>query len=81
MRISFTKEEFQNVINDGKVVAREKHHRHNIENVTIVFPMNGSFYETQYSVTYDDGIDWEKSYECVEVEEVEVITKEWKAKP
>jgi hypothetical protein len=80
LTIRLTKEEFQVVMDDGEVIERTKHYRHNYEYITIVFPYLDSFYRATYMHMADDGIYWEDTYDCDEVEQVEVLNTVWRTK-
>jgi hypothetical protein len=80
MKLTLTKAEMEQVL-DGEYIkiGFEKHYRHNGGYETIVFKRDGKNYRTTYTWFEDDGISWDTSYTCTEVELKEVTTKEWVA--
>ncbi len=77
--INITKKELSEILDSNSSVyeTREKHHRHNGEYVTIVFPKNSKHYILTYLWMEDDGIYWDDNYGAVEVKKIEKIVTDW----
>ena len=80
--ITITKAQLSEIL-DGKYIRGgfEKHYRHNGGDQAIVFERDGKHYELCYRWFEDEGIDWQDTYEVLEVVAVETIVKVWKAAP
>lgn len=80
--MQLTREEFEGVIEDDDTIEieREKHHRHNMEYIEIVFKRDGKHFSTTYTVSDMEGIHFDEfPLDCHEVEPVSITTITWKA--
>lgn len=72
-----TSEMFEEIISSAsyKVIAREKHYRHNAEHQTFAFERDGTLWMGNHTQWEDGGPGWD-DIECSEAEEyVEPVTK------
>lgn len=73
-----TKEELlEDVLNETISSVGEWHVKHDITHYEKIFKWDGRFWGVEYNQSYNDGLEFYRPIECVEMEEREVTIKKW----